>query len=173
LAAGAIVGAAPHAPWKFYNRGVKGDKVPDLQARWAEDAIALKPDVLSVLVGVNDYWHHTLRGYTGTVADYEAQYIALLTETRRALPNIRFVVLEPFVLRFGYVKDSWFPEFDVRRAAAARVAQHVGATFIPLQSVFDQLAAETRPEDWASDGVHPTLAGHAVIAAHWRAATGL
>ena len=67
------------SPWRFFNRGVSGDKIPDLQARWSADTLALEPDVLSVLVGVNDFWHKRLKGYTGTVADYEAQYVDLLT----------------------------------------------------------------------------------------------
>ena len=165
--------AHPEVPWRFYNRGISGNKIPDLQARWATDTIALRPDILSILAGVNDYWHKRSFGYTGTTADYENQYRSLLSETRTALPNVTLVVLEPFVLRTGAVDASWFPEFDERRAAAARVATAVGARFVPLQAVFDARAAESGPEAWAKDGVHPTPAGHAVIAQQWRAAVGL
>lgn len=160
-------------PWRFYNRGVSGNKLPELQARWATDTLALRPDILSILAGVNDYWHSRSFGYTGTTADYERQYTSLLTETRTALPNVSLVVLEPFVLRTGAVDASWFPAFDERRAAAARVAAAVGARFVPLQSIFDARAAETGPEAWARDGVHPTAAGHALIAQQWRAVVGL
>lgn len=173
LVASAVLETNAERGLRFYNRGVSGDRVPDLAARWQADATALAPDVLSVLVGVNDYWHKRLRGYTGTVADYENGYVALLEETRRALPNVRFVVIEPFVLRVGAVDASWFPEFDQRRAAAERVAQRVGATFVPLQSHFNGLTSTTPPEYWAVDGVHPTPAGHEVIAERWRAAMGL
>lgn len=158
---------------RFYNRGVSGDRVPDLAARWQTDTISLAPDVLSVLVGVNDYWHKRLRGYTGTVSDYESGYVVLLEETRRALPNLRFVVLEPFVMRVGAVDASWFPEFDQRRAAAERVARRIGATFVPLQSHFNDLTSAAPPEYWAADGVHPTPAGQEVIAERWRAALGI
>ena len=168
-----IRAAHPEVPWRFYNRGISGNKLPDLQARWASDTLALRPDILSILAGVNDYWHTRSFGYTGTTADYERQYTALLAETRAALPNVTLVVLEPFVLRTGAVDASWFPTFDDRRAAAARVASAAGARFVPLQSVFDARAAETGPEIWANDGVHPTPAGHALIAERWRAVVGL
>lgn len=168
LVASAALAAHPDRGLRFYNRGVSGNKVPDLEARWAADTLALAPQLLSILVGVNDFWHKLSSGYTGTVQDYENQYVALLDETRRAVPQVRLLVLEPFVLRCGAVDDRWFPEFDQRRAAAARVARHAGATFLPLQRIFDHLARKAAPQYWAADGVHPTPAGHSVIAEHWR-----
>jgi lysophospholipase L1-like esterase len=173
LVAAAALAAHPDRGLRFYNRGVSGNRVPDLQQRWADDTLALKPDVLSILVGVNDFWHKLDRGYTGTVQDYERQYTALLGDTKRTLPQVQLVVLEPFVLRCGAVDDRWFPEFDQRRAAAARVAQRAGVTFVPLQQVFDDLAGKPAPEYWAADGVHPTPAGHSVIAERWRRAANL
>src|SRR6266540_1088223 len=167
--------ADPHAArgFKFYNRGISGNKVPDLQQRWTTDAIDLKPDVLSILIGVNDFWHKLDHGYNGTVQDYEQQYAALLQTTRDALPHVHLIVLEPFVLRAGAVDARWFPEFDQRRAAAARVAARARATFVPLQTIFNQRARTAPPEYWAADGVHPTPAGHAVIAEQWRRAANL
>jgi lysophospholipase L1-like esterase len=173
LVASAVLAARPAAGLEFYNRGISGNKVPDLQARWTADTLDLKPDVLSLLIGVNDFWHKLDHGYNGTVEDYEQQYTTLLDETRKALPHVRIIVLEPFVLRTGAVDARWFPEFDQRRAAAARVARHAKATFVPLQAVFDRHARLAPPGYWAADGVHPTPAGHAVIAEQWRRAAGL
>src|SRR6266511_1736527 len=173
LITAAVLGAHAARGFKFYNRGISGNKVPDLQQRWTTDAIDLKPDVLSILIGVNDFWHKLDHGYNGTVQDYEQQYAVLLDETRRALPRVHLIVLEPFVLRTGAVDARWFPEFDQRRAAAARVATHARATFVPLQSIFDQRVRTAPPEYWAADGVHPTPAGHGVIAAEWRRAARL
>jgi lysophospholipase L1-like esterase len=173
LIAALALAAEPARGLRFFNRGISGNKVPDLVARWDADTIALKPDVLSVLVGVNDFWHKLLNGYTGTTADYEKGYGDLLRATRAALPATRLVVLEPFVLRTGSVDARWFPEFDERRAAAARVAHAAGATFIPLQTMFDRLTRNTPPAFWAADGVHPTPAGHAAIARAWRDAVRL
>ena len=157
----------PDAGLRFFNRGVSGNTVPDLDARWQADALDLKPDVLSILIGVNDIWHKLNGTYHGTVEQYETQYDALLARTRRALPDVRLVVLEPFVLRTGAVTDAWFPEFDQRRAVAARVASRAGATFIPLHELFQRLSAQSPPAYWAVDGVHPTVAGHGVIAQQW------
>jgi lysophospholipase L1-like esterase len=172
LISSAELAAHPTSGLKFYNRGVSGNKVPDLEQRWAADTLALKPDVLSVLIGVNDFWHRK-NGYTGTVADYEKGFAALLETTRQALPLVRLVVIEPFVLRCGAVDASWFPEFDERRAAAARVARQAQAVFVPMHDRFTELAARTSPEYWAADGVHPTPAGHALIAERWRRAVRL
>ncbi len=173
LVAAAVLAERAQRELQFYNRGISGNKVPDLQQRWATDTLDLKPDVLSILIGVNDFWHTLTHGYTGTVQDYEQQYNALLDDTRQALPRVHLIVLEPFVLRCGAVDARWFPEFDQRRAAAARVASHARATFVPLQAIFDQRIRSASPEYWAADGVHPTPAGHAVIAEQWRRAARL
>jgi lysophospholipase L1-like esterase len=173
LIAAAVLAARPASGLAFFNRGISGNKVPDLQARWTADTIDVQPDVLSILIGVNDFWHKLDHGYNGTVQDYEQQYTALLDETRKALPHVHLIVLEPFVLRTGAVDARWFPEFDQRRAAAARVARQLKATFVALQSVFDRHTRLAPPAYWAADGVHPTPAGHAVIAEEWRRAAVL
>ena len=173
LLAAELLHARPDLGLQIFNRGVSGNKVPDLQARWENDALALRPDVLSILVGVNDYWHTRTSGYTGTAAQFETGFAALLDETRRRLPAVRLVILEPFVLRTGAVDATWWPAFDERRAIAARVAAGAGATFVPLQQVFEDAAAKSTPSYWLADGVHPTPAGHALIAERWRAATGI
>jgi lysophospholipase L1-like esterase len=173
IAAAHMMRAHPDSGLQIFNRGVSGDKVPALQARWETDTIALKPDILSILVGVNDLWHKLTGNSSGTVADYEAQYNELIDGTKRALPSVRLVVLEPFVLVTGSVDGKWFPEFDDRRDAAARVAKRADATFVPLQSMFTQLAKTASPSYWLADGVHPTIAGHAAIADRWREAVNL
>ena len=168
LLASSILRDNPTLNLRIYNRGISGNKVLDLNARWEADAIALKPDVLSILIGVNDLWHKLNGQYNGTVAEYETGFTELLRSTRAALPQTRFVVMEPFVLRTGSVNEKWFPEFDERRAVAHRVATAAGATFVPLQQMFTDLAARSTPAYWLGDGVHPTLAGHAAIAEQWR-----
>lgn len=157
-----------------YNRGISGHKVPDLQARWQTDTINLKPAVLSILIGVNDIWHKLNGKYEGTVEDYEVGFEKLLADTRAALPNTKLVICEPFVLRCGAINDSWFPEFDHRRAAAKRVSDAAGAIWVPFQSMFDTAVSDaTPPNYWAGDGVHPTMAGHALMAKTWLDTTGL
>lgn len=173
LVAAAALAAEPTRGLRFFNRGVSGNKVPDLTRRWDDDTLAIKPDVLSILIGVNDLWHKLNGGYNGSVADYERGFGDLLAATRQALPRVRLVVLEPFVLPTGVVESKWFPEFDERRAAAARVARGAGAAFIRTQPLFDRLIRKTPPAYWAADGVHPTPAGHAAIAKAWQDAVRL
>lgn len=159
---------------KIYNRGISGNKVPDLAKRWQKDCLDLKPNLLSILIGVNDIWHKLAGRFDGTVKDYERDLAALLEQTRQALPATTFVVCEPFVLRCGAINDQWFPEFDERRAAAKRVATDAGAIWVPFQTMFDEaVAAGTQPSYWAGDGVHPSMAGHALMAQTWRKIVGV
>ena len=159
---------------KIYNRGISGHKVPDLDKRWDKDCIDLKPALVSILIGVNDIWHKLAGRYDGTVETYEKGFAALLARTRKALPDATLVVCEPFVLRCGAVNDSWFPEFDQRRAAAKRVAVAAKMLWVPFQTMFDEaVAAGISSAHWAGDGVHPTMAGHSLMAQTWRKVVGV
>jgi lysophospholipase L1-like esterase len=158
----------PANDFQVFNRGISGNIVPDLAARWQTDTLDLKPEVLSILIGVNDIWHFLGKTPADEVVKtYEAGYAALLDRTRAALPGVKLVVLEPFVLRIGAVTDAWFPEFDQLRAACRRVSDRAGATFVGLHEMFQKRAAKTGPGYWAADGVHPTPAGHEAIALEW------
>ena len=157
----------PKKNLQCFNRGISGNKVPDLDARWQEDCIELEPTVLSILIGVNDIWHKLNGRYDGTVEQYEEGFDALIKKTRDALPNVTLVICEPFVLRCGAVTDKWFPEFDERRAACKRVAENAEAIFVPFQEAFDKATKQMPPEYWAGDGVHPSMAGHGLMARVW------
>lgn len=167
LAAAELLVGRPNDGLKIYNRGISGNKVYQLAERWQADCLDLKPNVLSILIGVNDIWH-TLNGkYEGTVEIYQRDYRALLERTRKALPKVKLVVCEPFVLRCGAVNDKWFPEFDGYRAAAKRVSGTYDAVFVPFQAMFDEAIKYAPPEHWAKDGVHPSLAGASLMAHYW------
>ena len=157
----------PKANYSVFNRGISGNKVFQLAERWQTDCLDLKPDLISVLIGVNDIWHKLGGNYAGTVEIYERDYRALLDRTRKALPKVKLVVCEPFVLRCGAVNEKWFPEFDEYRAAAKRVADSFHATFIPFQTMFDEAVKYAPPAHWAGDGVHPTSAGASLMAHNW------
>ncbi|MCG8651699.1 MAG: SGNH/GDSL hydrolase family protein [Pirellulales bacterium] len=173
LIAGALLRDHPSVGLKIYNRGISGNKVPDLDARWQEDCLDLRPQVLSILIGVNDIWHKLNGRYDGTVEVYQSGLEALLERTQQALPETRIVICEPFVLRCGAVNDSWFPEFEHRRAACEKVAQSMSLTYVPFQKMFDEAIKNAPPAYWAGDGVHPTMAGHALMAQRWREVVGL
>lgn len=167
LAAAGLLASRPDADLKVLNRGISGNKVYQLNERWQQDCLDLKPDLLSILIGVNDIWHTKNGNYRGTVAIYERDYTALLQRTRAALPDVRLVVCEPFVLRCGAVDATWFPEFDEYRAAARNVADRFGAKFVAFQTMFDRACKLAPAEHWAKDGVHPSSAGAALMAQAW------
>lgn len=167
LAAAELLVENPSAGLRIYNRGVSGNKVYQLAERWQADCLDLKPDLLSILIGVNDLWHTLNGNYNGTVEKYEHDYRALLERTRKALPKVKLVICEPFVLRCGAVNEKWFPEFDGYRAAAQRVALAFHATFIPFQAMFDEALKYAPPSRWAADGVHPTSDGASLMAHQW------
>ena len=172
IAAGGVMMHAAPQEVRVFNRGVSGNKVYQLAERWQEDCLDLRPDVLSILIGVNDIWHKRNGKYDGTPAVYERDYDALLARTRAALPDAELVVCEPFVLLCGSVDESWFPEFDEYRAASRRVAEKHGARFVPFHSMFEAALRAHPAEHWARDGVHPTRAGAALMAQEWLRVVG-
>ncbi|MEN6385948.1 MAG: SGNH/GDSL hydrolase family protein [Phycisphaerales bacterium] len=152
---------------KFYNRGISGNKVFQLSERWDKDCLEIKPDVLSILIGVNDIWHVLEGRYDGTVERYEKDYRLLLQRTVKALPNVKLIICEPFVLRCGAVDDKWFPEFDSYRAVAKKLSNEFEAAFVPFQSMFDKALKKAPPAYWAEDGLHPSMAGAYMMAQEW------
>ena len=159
------------------NRGISGNRVVDLYARTQRDFINLKPDYISILIGVNDVWHGIGDNPNGVdVKKFEMVYDLLLTELREALPGMKLMILEPFVLPGpATVSDEEHPgrweifsrEVPLRAAAARRVAEKHGAAFIPLQSVLDDACRRAPATHWLRDGVHPAPAGHELIAREW------
>jgi lysophospholipase L1-like esterase len=168
LVASTLLGKQPERGWTCYNRGVGGDKISDLAVRWDEDCLDLAPDVLSILVGVNDFWYTASGDYDGTPERYERQYRTVLDRTRAAHPDVTLLVGEPFALPgSSTVDDEWELHFGEYRQAARRVAEDYDAAWIPYQSVFDEALNDAPPSYWAEDGVHPTPAGHYRMARAW------
>lgn len=153
---------------KIYNKGISGNKVYQLADRWETDCLSLKPNVLSILIGVNDFWHKKNGNYEGTVEIYRKDYIALLERTKKQLPNVQLVIGEPFaVTGTSAVDESWFPEFDQYRQAAKDIAGQFDASFIPYQQIFTQVQKHAPGAYWTPDGVHPSLAGAELMAQAW------
>ena len=168
LTAGHLLLKYPEKNLQIYNKGISGNKVFQLADRWDTDCLALKPNVLSIHIGVNDFWHTLTNGYTGTIDTYITDYHKLLDRTKQALPNVKLVICEPFALKgVKSVDDKWYPTFDLFRKAAHDIATEYNAAFVPLQSVFDK-AVELAPAPyWSLDGVHPSIAGEALMAQAW------
>ena len=160
----------------FFNRGISGNRVVDLYARIKKDIINLKPDYLSILIGVNDVWHE-IGSQNGVEAPkYEKIFNMLIEEIKEALPEIKIMILEPFVLEASATENNkenperwpiFRKEVALRAAAAKRVAARHGLPFIELQSKLNEVSAHTENAYWLSDGVHPTAMGHELIAKEW------
>jgi lysophospholipase L1-like esterase len=171
----------PDRPVTWLNTANAGDKVMDLEARWQTDVLDAHPDVVSILVGVNDMGWHTLdpQGYVIGVEEFEAGYDRLLAPLAEA--GTELVLIEPFLLpihdvveagvaraRIGTEKrKEWRADLDPKIEAMRELAHKYNARLLAADRMFAELAATTGPEHWSEDGVHPTPAGHAALAAAW------
>ncbi len=156
----------PEAQLDISNRGMSGHTVTDLRKRWQKDAIEMKPDMLSILIGTNDV------GQEVQEQAFEADYRELLVASRNSNPGLRLVLLDPFVLRTGKLKDE--KAWTSRRTATdklgivvARLAKDYDTVHIKTQAIFDAAAKAVSPEHWIWDGVHPLPQGHELIARNW------
>lgn len=167
LVAARLAYEAPGA-YECVNRGISGDRVVDLYARWRTDALNLNPDIISILIGVNDVWHDLDGRWNGVEAErFEQVYDMLLSYTEQKRPNTRVIILEPFCLHGTATDQNWdyfSKEVPLRAEAARRVAEKHGCTFIPLQKDFDEACKIAPASHWLMDGVHPNAAGHELIA---------
>lgn len=148
----------------FMNRGISGNKVSDLTNRWQKDTIDLKPDVLSILIGVNDL------NFGVSAEQYEQQYDQLLADTTNALPNVKLVLGEPFGLPVGGKKDVWekyCADLAVRQAIVAKLGEKYHAPVVHYQKMFDAATNRVSADYWIWDGVHPTYSGHQLMADEW------
>jgi lysophospholipase L1-like esterase len=154
----------PERHLTFINRGVSGNKVSDLAARWQSDALDLKPELLSILVGINDQMANV------PPAEFEKTYDKLLADTVAALPHVRFVLCEPFTLPVGPHKENyapWLAAIQVRARIVERLATKYHAPVVHLQKAFDDACRRAPADYWIWDGVHPTYSGHQIVADEW------
>ncbi|MDP6633740.1 MAG: SGNH/GDSL hydrolase family protein [Phycisphaerae bacterium] len=166
----------PEAKLSFLNRGMSGHTVANLKARWKKDALDLKPDVLSILIGVNDVGR-AIRSKKGVDLEaFEADYRSLLAQSRKANSELKIVLLEPFVLPVTRLKektawDAWRGQIDKIRPLVAKLASDYRAILLKTQDIFDEAAGRAEPSHWIWDGVHPLPQGHELIARNWIEAT--
>ena len=152
----------------IYNRGIGGNRVVDLYARWKCDTINLNPDIVSILIGVNDTWHEYISGNGVEVPRYAQFYRMLLDWTLEKLPQVKLVLCEPFVLEFGFITPEWVKEIKERSEVVRQLAAEYGTVYVPLQQMLSQAAEKINdPAKILSDGVHPTLLGHQLITDAW------
>lgn len=171
------VGCEYPGEYEFINKGISGNRIVDVYARIKMDIINLKPDYMSLLIGVNDVWHEMGGNRNGVSAEkFEKIYDMLLTEIFEALPDIKIMIMEPFVLEGSATTateeeperwDYFRTEVPLRAAAAKRIAEKYGLPFVKLQDVFNEACKQAPASYWLRDGVHPTPMGHWLIKNEW------
>ena len=163
--------------YEFINKGNGGNRIVDIYARIKIDIINLKPDYMSLLIGVNDVWHELGGRHNGVSAEkFEKIYDMLIGEVLEALPDIKILILEPFVLKAGATTNTeeeperwnyFRTEVPLRAAASKRIAEKYGLPFVELQDKFDEACKKMPASYWLQDGVHPTSMGHWIIKNEW------
>ena len=156
--------------YEFLNRGMSGNRIVDIYGRIKVDIINLKPDVMSLLIGVNDVWHEVSRKNGISAEKYFMLYDLLIQELLTELPELKLMILEPFVLKGSATEQAWdvfYPEVLERAKMAKKIAQKYNLVFIPLQQAFENAASKSETICWLRDGVHPTPEGHQLIKKAW------
>ncbi len=153
---------------KVVNKGISGNRVVDLNARWDEDCIALKPDYLSILIGVNDTWRRYDSNDHTTTEMYYNGYKGLLDRVKAELPNCEIILIEPFLLMTNEQFYRWYSEdLADKIQAVRRLSREYGTKYLAMDGIFAEYSTNKPPSYWSEDGVHPTDEGHGLIAKKW------
>jgi len=161
----------PEKNYQFYNRGISANKVIDLEKRWQTDTLDLKPDLLSILIGVNDSASSVIKWKPiVSVKQYEEVYNRLLEQTQVEFPDILFVLGEPFIAPGSHTTDNleaYRADIKQRQDVVRKLAAKYNAVFVGFQAIFDKAFEKASVNYWIWDGVHPTVAGHELMAREW------
>ena len=157
----------PEKNVRFINRGISGNRVKDLVERWEKDCIQLQPTWVSILIGINDCWRRYDSNDPTSVEEYEAGYRNILENIKRNIKGAKIILLEPFVLPVPEDRKQWREDIDPKIHVVRALAREYNTLFVPLDGIFAQASVSAEPAFWATDGVHPTPPGHALIANHW------
>lgn len=156
----------PEKNVRFINRGISGDQVPDLETRWQRDCIDLKPTWLSVLIGINDAYYRWVESAPPAGPEFIEGYRRILDRARDEIAP-RLILAEPFCLPQDNEHDMWRAHIDPIIEVVRSLAREFDAILVPLDAAFQESAVHQPPSFWTTDGVHPTPAGHALIARTW------
>lgn len=156
----------PEKEVRFLNRGIGGNSVVDLHGRWQEDTLDLQPTWVSILIGINDNGRPDGNAFRVSYEEYEARYREILDRTREQL-HARLILCEPFLLLLGPDQLGARKDLEPRIQIVRQLAREYGALYVPFDGVFAQASTLRPPAFWAGDAVHPSPAGHALMAQSW------
>ncbi len=172
----ATLGAQYPNEYEFINRGISGNRIVDLYARIKIDFINLKPDIASIFIGVNDVWHEISRQDGVDTPKFEKIYDMMLEEIYVANPDIKLILIAPFVLEGSATCNTdeipdrlnrFITGVTQNAEAVKRISKKYNLPFIDTQSAFNEALKKAGPDYWTMDGVHPTAAGHEIIKNLW------
>lgn len=157
-----------------YNKGIYGNRTVNLKRRWRRSTLSLSPDILSILAGINDTWRRYDMNLVTSNEKFKDNYLYLINKARENNPNLKLVLMSPFLLPTSTEQLEWFEDLNPKIEIVKEIAQEYHAIYIPLQEIFNSQVTLEKPNCyWTLDGVHPTLEGHALIAKEWILATTL
>lgn len=166
MAAALFSATYPSKDVKFLNRGISGDRMRDLKRRWDKDCIDLRPAVVSILIGINDCWRRYDNNDPTSTQQFKEDYRDILQQlTQKTKAEI--ILCEPFVLPVPEDRIRWREDLDPKINVVRELAREFNTHLLPLDGIFNQASVYKKPDYWAQDGVHPTNAGHALIAKEW------
>ena len=165
----------PTKEYEFFNRGISGNTLSDLEKRWTEDVLKMKADVLSILIGTNDVGVSIKKRESFDIKNWEKRYRHLLDISLKTNPNLKFVLCSPFVAYAGKMKEcKEYEEYktliEYCAKAVKRIAKDYNAVYLPFNSMFEKVIKKTPniPNSyWIWDGIHPTAAGHKLMSEMW------
>ncbi len=162
----------PEVNLDVLNTGISGNRVTDLESRWQSDVLDLKPDWLSIMIGINDVWRQfddPMRTGQVTIEYYEEALRGLIAQTQPSLQGL--VLMTPYFLEAN-VADPMRVQMDAYGAVVKKVAEEVGAVFVDTQAAMDGYLAQRSTQTLCGDRVHPNQAGHLILAKAFLDAVG-
>jgi lysophospholipase L1-like esterase len=158
----------------FVNRGISGNRTGDLLERYERDFRDQKPDLISILIGINDVWRRYDRDNPTSPELFEHRYRTLLEQLKGDLPDTRIIIIEPFLLHPLPDRREWHEDLDPKIQITRKLAREFADYYLPMDGILARYVAEGIPEEHiAADGVHPTAAGHGILAYEWLHCLGI
>ena len=166
-AAALIAKEFPDVEFEFINQGIAGNRTGQLFDRLYADAISLEPDIISVLIGVNDVWaRYSSKRIQTSVEQIEANFRAIMKSLRERT-HAKILVLSPYLLD-SEVNEHWRPELEEIFPILRRLAEEYADGYVPLNELFaEALKTQPEPKYYSPDGVHPNANGAKFIAEHY------
>ena len=155
----------PEKNLRLSNLGVSGNRMCQLEERFEQDVLQREPTLVSFLIGINDTWRRYDSEMVSPIPDFRDRYSKMVN--RLVERGIDVIICEPFLLPFPEDRRKWREDLDPRITATREIASEYKISFLPLDGTFAAAACRAPAQYWLHDGVHPTLAGHSLIAESW------